>query len=85
MKINSHDYSSIHKVGKYEFLANVHFLPSLTDKNLVSISVELTNTNASSSFWKRSVTISESDIHCIIYSLIDRYFAEIDYFRITHS
>ena len=85
MKINYHDYSSIHKVGKYEFLAKAHYIPSLIGKNKVNISIELTNGNSGHNSWKRSVTVLQSDVDSMINDLIASYFEEIGYFRITHT
>lgn len=83
MKIDYHDFSSIHKVGNYEFLAKAHYIPSLIGKKKVNISIELTKGIAGYSTWKRSVTIDQADVDSTIEDLIASYFEETDYFRIT--
>ena len=69
MNIKSHDYSSIHKVGKYEFLTKAHDAPSVIGKNKVKITIELTNENSGRNSWKRSVTVPQSDVDSMINDL----------------
>lgn len=83
MNTKYQDYSSTHKIGEYEFVAKVHYMPSFIITRRVRVSIELMKTKSSTETWKRSVIVNHSKTDHIIRKFIRSYFEKVNYFSIA--
>jgi hypothetical protein len=83
MKTKYLDYNYNLKVGEYEFLVKVHYMPLFIIKKQVRVSIVMIPTKESIDSYKRSVIVSHSKIDYIVQKFISSYFEELNYFKIT--
>lgn len=76
-------YNSSYKVGEYEFLAKVNYLPLFFITRLVRVRIALTNPKADRDPWKKSLIVRHSDSGNEIHMLISSYLEDNDYFKLT--
>jgi hypothetical protein len=82
LKILSKSYSSTHKIGEYEFLIKVRFIPLLMISKLARVRVELIRTKVSTSSWNKSAFVRRSEYHEVAQMFISSYLEEVDYFKV---
>jgi hypothetical protein len=83
MKTKYLDYNYIRKVGEYEFLVKVQYMPLFIIKKQVRVSIVMIPTKESIDSYKRSVIVSHSKINYIVQKFISSYLEELNYFKIT--
>jgi hypothetical protein len=83
MKTKYLDYNYIRKVGEYEFLVKVQYMPLFIIKKQVRVSIVMIPTKESIDSYKRSVIVSHSKIDYIVQKFISSYLEELNYFKIT--
>ena len=57
MKILKKGYTSTHKVGEYEFLAKVHYMPLFKIAKLVRVKLALAHPKINNGYWERSAIV----------------------------
>jgi len=83
MKFLPKGYDSSFKVGEYEFLAKISYLPLYLIAKLVRVRIAVTHPKEGSDPWKRSVIVRHSESGKVIQMLISSFLEEVDYFKIA--
>jgi hypothetical protein len=82
MKILRKGYNSTYKVGDYEFLAEVNYLPLFFIIKLLRLRITLNNPREGRVPWRRSVIVRHSESRDMIQMLISSYIEDAGYFEI---
>jgi hypothetical protein len=85
LKIFQNGYTSTHKIGEYEFLAKVNFLPLFFITKLVRVRILLVHPKSDRDPWKKSIIVRHSETDDMIQMFISIYLAEVDFFKIAYT
>jgi hypothetical protein len=83
METKHRDYSYTQKIGEYEFLVRVHYMPLFIIRKRVRVGVTMITSKASIESLERSLIVNHSDMDYVINKLISKYLEEVEYFKIT--
>jgi hypothetical protein len=74
---------STYKVGEYEFLTKVNFIPLFMLSKIARVRVELIQTKASTDCWNKSAFVRRSNSRIVVKMFISSYLEKVDYFKET--
>jgi hypothetical protein len=83
MKTKHRDNRYTQKVGEYEFLVRVHYMPLFIITKRVRVGVTMITLTAGIESLERSLIVNHSNIDYVINKLISKYLEEVDFFKIT--
>jgi hypothetical protein len=83
MKTKRQSYYYTRKIGEYEFLVRVHFMPLFIIRKRVRAGVTIIPSNENIESLERSLVVNFSDKEALIDKLISKYLAEVEFFKIA--
>lgn len=75
-------HNSSYKIGEYDFLIKVNYLPLFLIFKLVIVKIVLVNPNPGGNQWNKSFIVRQSESGNEIHALISNYLADTDYFKL---
>jgi hypothetical protein len=82
MKILRKRYNYTYKVGEYEFLIEINYLPLFFILRLIRVRITLKLPNAGEEPWKRTIIVRHSESRDMIQMIISSYIEDSGYFKL---